>query len=106
MIDKIYIPTIGRNDRQITWNNLPQKWKDKTVLVVDSSDKDIKRIKIYSGSNKDCLYKILKTEGNVEVIFEVKEKNKKYTLKLKKKRFVDKNILNSIKNQGISASIF
>ena len=40
MIDKIYIPTIGRNDRQITWNNLPQKWKDKTVLVVDSSDKD------------------------------------------------------------------
>ena len=41
MIDKIYIPTIGRNDRQITWNNLPQRWKDKTVLVVDSSDKDI-----------------------------------------------------------------
>ena len=31
---------------------------------------------------------------------------KKYILKLKKKRFVDKNILDSIKNQGISASIF
>ena len=38
MIDKIYIPTCGRSDRQITWNNLPQKWKDKTVLVVDSTE--------------------------------------------------------------------
>jgi len=40
MIDKIYIPTVGRSDRQITWKNLPQKWKEKTVLVVDAADSD------------------------------------------------------------------
>ena len=44
-------------------------------------------------------------KGNVEVEFELLEKDKKYRLKLRNKRFVDKNILNSIKNQGISASI-
>ena len=38
MIDKIYIPTIGRNDRQITWNNLSDKWKEKTIIVVDESE--------------------------------------------------------------------
>jgi len=48
----------------------------------------------------------LDTKGNVEVTFEVLRKNKKFTLKLKNRRFVDKNILNSIKNQGILASIF
>ena len=41
MIDRIYIPTIGRSDRQITWNNLSQKWKDKTVLVIDSSEENM-----------------------------------------------------------------
>ena len=40
MIDKIYIPTVGRIDKQITWNNLPEKWKEKTVLVVDAIDSD------------------------------------------------------------------
>ena len=49
--------------------------------------------------------KILEAKGDVEVVFEVNENNKKYTLKLKNKRFVDKNVLDSIKNQGISASI-
>ena len=48
----------------------------------------------------------LKRTGSGEVEFEIVDNNKKYTIKLKKKRFVDKNILNSIKNQGISASIF
>ncbi|MFL2895559.1 MAG: hypothetical protein ACJZ4E_01170 [Candidatus Pelagibacter sp.] len=50
--------------------------------------------------------KILNTKGDVEVIFEILKNNKKFTLKLKNRRYVDKNILNSIKNQGILASIF
>ncbi len=38
-------------------------------------------------------------------MFELEENNKKYTLKLKNKRFVDRNVLNTIKNQGILTSI-
>ena len=64
------------------------------------------KIKILNTKEFELLSKILINQGNVEVEFEILDNDKKYTLKLKKKRFVDKNILNSIKNQGISASIF
>ena len=64
------------------------------------------KIKIKNFEEFELLSKILINQGNVEVEFEILENDKKYTLKLKNKRFVDKNILNSIKNQGISASIF
>ena len=40
MIDRIYIPTIGRCDKQITWQNLPQKYKNITTLVVNFEDKE------------------------------------------------------------------
>ncbi len=63
-------------------------------------------IKINNFKEFDILSEILDTRGDSEITFEVTENNKKYTLKLKNKRFVDKNILNSIKNQGISALIF
>jgi hypothetical protein len=33
-LDAIYIPTLGRLDKQITWNGLPDKWKNITHLVV------------------------------------------------------------------------
>lgn len=33
-IDKIYIPTYKRVGNQITFDNLPKKWQEKTVLVV------------------------------------------------------------------------
>ena len=62
-------------------------------------------IKINNDKDLDILSKILASQGNVEITFEVLENNKKYTFKLKNKRFVDKNILNSIKNQGILTSI-
>lgn len=39
MIDKLYIPTY-RRAKQPTWNNLPKKWQDKTVLVVDEEDNE------------------------------------------------------------------
>jgi hypothetical protein len=42
MIDRIYIPTY-RRIKQPTWNNLPDVWKDKTVLVVD--DQDFEKLK-------------------------------------------------------------
>ncbi len=79
----------------------------KIIPIDDILDKPINNLKIKMNNfeNFSQLYKILKKEGNVEVIFEVREKNKKYTLKLKKKRFVDKTVLNSLKNQGILTSI-
>ena len=63
------------------------------------------KIKFKNDQDLDILSKILEKKGNAEIIFELIENDKKYILKLKDKRFVDKNILNSIKNQGILASI-
>ena len=37
-MDRIYIPSYGRANKQITWNNLPDKWKEKTTIVVDESE--------------------------------------------------------------------
>ena len=38
-MDRIYIPSYGRGpNKQITWNNLPDKWKEKTTIVVDESE--------------------------------------------------------------------
>ena len=63
------------------------------------------KIKISNPEEFEFLSKILVNQGNVEVEFEMANKDKTYRLKLKNKRFVDKNILNSIKNQGILATI-
>lgn len=38
---KIYIPTMGRADKQITFQNLPATLREKAVLVVDHKEKDI-----------------------------------------------------------------
>ena len=64
------------------------------------------KIKISNPEEFEFLSKILVNQGNVEVEFEMANKDKTYRLKLKNKRFVDKNILNSIKNQGILATIY
>ena len=81
----------------------------KKIIPLDEIiNKPINSLKIKISNTKEfeLLSKILINQGNVEVEFEILDSDKKYTLKLKNKRFVDKNILNSIKNQGISASIF
>ena len=64
------------------------------------------KVKISNPEEFELLSKILVNKGNVEVMFEMVDKDKTYKLKLKNKRFVDKNILNSIKNQGILATIY
>ena len=40
MIDKIFIPTLKRVDNQITYDNLPDKLKEKVVFVVQSWERD------------------------------------------------------------------
>jgi hypothetical protein len=38
MLDNIFIPTLGRPDNQITYSNLCDKWKAKTILVVQEHE--------------------------------------------------------------------
>ena len=80
----------------------------KIIPLDDILNKPINNLKIKISNFKkiDILSNILNTKGNVSVVFEVHENNKKYTFKLKNKRFVDQNTITSIKNQGIFASIF
>ena len=40
MIDKIYIPTVCRPDKQITYNNLPKELQKKVVFVVQEWERD------------------------------------------------------------------
>lgn len=40
MIEHIIIPTLGRMDTQVTYNNLPQKYKDITTFVVQDHEYD------------------------------------------------------------------
>ena len=79
----------------------------KIIPLDDILNKPISNIKIKINNLKDLdlLSKMLETKGDVGIIFEISENNKKYTLKLKNKRLVDKNILNTLKNQGITALI-
>ena len=40
MIDKIYIPTFRRVDNQKCYNNLPDKYKKKVIMVVQEQERD------------------------------------------------------------------
>ena len=57
MIDKIYIPTLGRVDNQITFDNLPQKYQEIVTLVVTESERPLHK--------RDCNY--LVTEDNIGI---------------------------------------
>ena len=39
MIEKIYIPTFRRVDIQITYDNLPNEYKEKVIMVVQEQEK-------------------------------------------------------------------
>jgi hypothetical protein len=48
---KIYIPTFRRVDKQITFNNLPDKYKESVVMVVQEQERDL--------YNYDCEYMVV-----------------------------------------------
>ena len=50
-MDRIYIPTYKRVDNQITFDNLPDKYKEKTVLVVQEQER--------SQHKHDCEYLVV-----------------------------------------------
>ena len=39
MLDKIYIPTFRRADIQITYDNLPDEYKEKVIMVVQEQER-------------------------------------------------------------------
>ena len=41
MIDRIYIPTLGRPNEQVTWDNLPTELKKKVWFVIHEKEKDL-----------------------------------------------------------------
>ena len=41
MIDKIYIPTLGRPEEQVTWDNLPSQLREKVCFVIHEREKDL-----------------------------------------------------------------
>lgn len=73
---KIYIPTFRRVNTQITFNNLPDKYKEKVIMVVQEQEKDQykydceylivdnnigisktrKHIMFHAGKSKFCMY--------------------------------------------------
>ena len=103
---KSVIVTLSKN-----LNEADQRIKTnvKKIIPLDNIlNKPIHNLKILINNidDLDVLSKILNNKGDVVVHLEITKNNKKLTLKLKNKRFVDKNVLNTIKNQGISATIF
>lgn len=50
MIDKIYIPTLGRVDTQITYDNMPDWVKDITYLVVQPFEYELMQEKYPNGN--------------------------------------------------------
>ena len=101
MVEKLYIPTLGRVNNQKSYDGLPDKWKRKTYLVVQDQEYDeyegfynvIRLPKRLSGEygrcsnakayiitelDNDCMYGILDddlnyvyTEMHVEVVDEI-----------------------------------
>jgi len=41
MIERIYIPTVRRTDKQITFENLPDELKSKVIMVVEPSERPL-----------------------------------------------------------------
>ena len=48
MIETLYIPTYRRVDSQLTYDYLPDKWKERAVLVVAADEEDVLKEKGYN----------------------------------------------------------
>ena len=61
---KIYIPTYGRSDHQVTWDNLPYEVQARTTLVVQHRER---------GKYDESKYKIYVLPPGIECIGETRE---------------------------------
>ena len=65
-MDYIFIPTLGRANRQITYNNFPEKWRDKAHLIVQRHEYDLYK-DIYG------VHKVLALPENIKTIAPTRE---------------------------------
>ena len=96
--------------QKISNKNEPQSLRlnvKKVISLDDLISRPINSIsfKVQNVKEVDILSKMLKKGGDVEVSINVVSSNKAYKVKLKNKRFIDRKMVNLIKNQGILATI-
>ena len=96
--------------QKISNKNEPQSLRlnvKKVISLDDLISRPINSIsfKVKNVEEVDILSKMLKKGGDVEVSINVVSSNKAYKVKLKNKRFIDRKMVNLIKNQGILATI-
>ena len=96
--------------QKISKQNEPQSTRlnvKKIISLDDLINKPINSIsfKVKNIDDVDILSKMLKKGGDVEVNINIVSSDKAYKVKLKDKRFIDRKIVNLIKNQGISTTI-
>jgi hypothetical protein len=124
MIEHIIIPTLGRMDKQITYNNLPKKYQDITKFVVQAHEfeemdsrylgkvlclpKEINRIaptrEWIFNKFKDCDHMVF----DDDLDFVVKEPNEGGETKWKSRKFTEQdfddafNLMNAWIDEGIA----
>ena len=96
--------------QKISNKNEPQSLRlnvKKIISLDDLINRPINSIsfKVKNVEEVDILSKMLKKGGDVEVSINVVSSNKAYKVKLKDRRFIDRKMVNLIKNQGILMTI-
>ena len=105
---------IERNSLLITLNknlsNDENRFKkiniNKIILLKDLYNKPISKIELtLSNINKISKINFLEKNGDTDVIFNIIDNNKKFSFKLNQRRKVDRNIVNLLRKEGITAQI-
>ncbi len=79
---------------------------NKIVMLNDLYNKPISKIELtISQISKISKLNFLDENGDTDVIFNIIDKNRKFSFKLNQRRKVDRNILNLLKKEGITAQI-
>ena len=75
-------------------------------MLNDLYNKPISKIELtISQISKISKLNFLDENGDTDVIFNIIDKNRKFSFKLNQRRKVDRNILNLLKKEGITAQI-
>ncbi len=79
---------------------------NKIILLKDLYNKPISKIELtLSNINKISKINFLEKNGDTDVIFNIIDNNKKFSFKLNQRRKVDRNIVNLLRKEGITAQI-
>ena len=79
---------------------------NKIILLKDLYNKPISKIELtLSSINKISTINFLEKNGDTDVIFNIIDNNKKFSFKLNQRRKIDRNIVNLLRKEGITAQI-